>query len=76
MQGRGGSVVKGNCRSDAASGGHDAQPAIEGTIDMGGGIPILAGNEVIGAIAVSGAPGWDQDEVRAAKPDWPKSRIN
>jgi uncharacterized protein GlcG (DUF336 family) len=40
-------------------------PPIEGTIDMGGGIPIFAGGEVIGAIAVSGAPGWDQDEACA-----------
>lgn len=32
---------------------------------MGGGIPIFAGKEVIGAIAVSGAPGWDQDEACA-----------
>ena len=38
-------------------------PPIEGTIDMGGGIPILVGTEVIGAIAVSGAPGWDMDEA-------------
>jgi uncharacterized protein GlcG (DUF336 family) len=38
---------------------------IEGTIDMGGGIPIFAGKEVIGAIEVSGAPGWDQDEACA-----------
>jgi len=40
-------------------------PPIEGTIDMGGGIPIFAGNEVIGAVAVSGAPGWDMDEACA-----------
>ena len=40
-------------------------PPIEGTIDMGGGLPILAGNEVIGAIAVSGAPGWPMDEACA-----------
>ena len=40
-------------------------PPIEGTIDMGGGIPILAGNEVIGAVAVSGAPGWEMDEACA-----------
>jgi uncharacterized protein GlcG (DUF336 family) len=40
-------------------------PPIEGTIDMGGGLPILAGNEVIGAIAVSGAPGWEMDEACA-----------
>lgn len=40
-------------------------PPIEGTIDMGGGLPILVGTEVIGAIAVSGAPGWDMDEACA-----------
>ena len=37
-------------------------PPIEGTIDMGGGLPIMVGKDVIGAIAVSGAPGWDKDE--------------
>lgn len=40
-------------------------PPIEGTIDMGGGIPIFAGKDVIGAVAVSGAPGWDMDEACA-----------
>ncbi len=40
-------------------------PPIEGTIDMGGGIPIVVGGDVIGAIAVSGAPGWDMDEACA-----------
>lgn len=40
-------------------------PPIEGTIDMGGGLPILASGEVIGAIAVSGAPGWPMDEACA-----------
>lgn len=40
-------------------------PPVEGTIDMGGGIPIVVDKEVIGAIAVSGAPGWDQDEACA-----------
>src|SRR5215467_12978433 len=40
-------------------------PPIEGTIDMGGGIPIFVGNEVIGAVAVSGAPGWEMDEACA-----------
>jgi len=40
-------------------------PPIEGTIDMGGGIPIMVGKDVIGAIAVSGAPGWDMDEACA-----------
>jgi uncharacterized protein GlcG (DUF336 family) len=50
-------------------------PPIEGTIDMGGGIPIFAGKEVIGAIAVSGAPAGIRTR-RAPKPDWPRSRIN
>ena len=36
-----------------------------GTIDMGGGLPIKVGNDTIGAIAVSGAPGWDMDEACA-----------
>jgi len=40
-------------------------PPIEGTIDMGGGLPIIVDNKVIGAIAVSGAPGWDMDEACA-----------
>src|SRR5262245_21472402 len=40
-------------------------PPIEGTIAMGGGIPIMVGNEVIGAIAVSGGPNWDMDEACA-----------
>lgn len=40
-------------------------PPIEGTIDMGGGIPIIVGEETIGAIAVSGAPGWEMDEACA-----------
>ena len=40
-------------------------PPVEGTIDMGGGIPISVGNEVIGAVAVSGAPGWEMDEACA-----------
>jgi uncharacterized protein GlcG (DUF336 family) len=40
-------------------------PPIEGTIDMGGGLPINVGNETIGAIAVSGGPNWDMDEACA-----------
>jgi uncharacterized protein GlcG (DUF336 family) len=40
-------------------------PPIEGTIAMGGGIPIFAGKDVIGAVAVSGAPGWEMDEACA-----------
>jgi uncharacterized protein GlcG (DUF336 family) len=32
---------------------------------LGGGLPIRAGNEVIGAIGVGGAPGGDKDEVCA-----------
>jgi len=40
-------------------------PPVEGTIAMGGGLPIKVGNDVIGAIAVSGAPGWPMDEACA-----------
>jgi uncharacterized protein GlcG (DUF336 family) len=40
-------------------------PPVEGTIDMGGGVPIIVDKDVIGAIAVSGAPGWDMDEACA-----------
>ena len=40
-------------------------PPIEGTIAFGGGIPIIVGDETIGAIAVSGAPGWEMDEACA-----------
>ena len=40
-------------------------PPVEGTIAMGGGLPIMVGTDVIGAIAVSGAPGWPMDEACA-----------
>ena len=36
-----------------------------GTIALGGGVPIKAGNEVIGAIGVSGSPGAGKDEACA-----------
>ena len=36
-----------------------------GTIALGGGVPIKAGNEVVGAIGVSGSPGADKDEACA-----------
>ena len=38
----------------------------EGTIALGGGVPVKAGNEVIGAIGVSGAPGGEKDEACAS----------
>ena len=38
-------------------------PNIEGTVGTGGGVPIVAGNDVIGAVGVSGAPGGDKDEA-------------
>lgn len=38
---------------------------IPGTVAIGGGVPIKAGNEVIGGIGVSGAPGGEKDEVCA-----------
>ena len=34
-------------------------------IPLGGGVPIMVGNEVIGAVGVSGAPGGEKDEVCA-----------
>jgi len=39
--------------------------AIDGTIALGGGMPIRAGEQVVGAIGVSGAPGQDRDEACA-----------
>jgi uncharacterized protein GlcG (DUF336 family) len=41
-------------------------PVIEGTIALGGGLPVKVGNQTIGAIGVSGAPGQDKDEACAA----------
>jgi uncharacterized protein GlcG (DUF336 family) len=38
---------------------------IPGVVAVGGGVPIKAGNEVIGAVGVSGAPGGEKDEVCA-----------
>ena len=38
---------------------------IPGVVGIGGGVPIKAGNETIGAIGVSGAPGGEKDEVCA-----------
>ena len=45
--------------------GTEPNPPVTGTIDMGGGLPIMVGKDTIGAIAVSGAPGWDMDEACA-----------
>jgi uncharacterized protein GlcG (DUF336 family) len=38
---------------------------IPGVVGIGGGVPIKAGNEVIGGVGVSGAPGGEKDEVCA-----------
>jgi uncharacterized protein GlcG (DUF336 family) len=38
---------------------------IPNVVAVGGGVPIKAGNEVIGAIGVSGAPGGEKDEACA-----------
>jgi uncharacterized protein GlcG (DUF336 family) len=38
---------------------------IPGTVAIGGGVPIKMGNETIGAVGVSGAPGGEKDEVCA-----------
>jgi uncharacterized protein GlcG (DUF336 family) len=34
-------------------------------VAVGGGVPIKVGNEVIGAVGVSGAPGGEKDEACA-----------
>ncbi|PAY04259.1 MULTISPECIES: GlcG/HbpS family heme-binding protein [Bradyrhizobium] len=38
---------------------------IPNVVGVGGGVPIKAGSEVIGAVGVSGAPGGEKDEVCA-----------
>ena len=38
---------------------------IPNTVAVGGGVPVKVGNEVIGAVGVSGAPGGEKDEVCA-----------
>ncbi|MBL8571671.1 MAG: heme-binding protein [Phreatobacter sp.] len=48
-----------------ASGDAMALRQIPGVIAIGGGVPIRAGSETIGAVGVSGAPGGDKDEVCA-----------
>ena len=48
-----------------AFGAMSPPPVVAGTVMLAGGVPIKAGNEVIGAIGVSGAPGGDKDEVCA-----------
>jgi len=40
-------------------------PIIEGTIALGGGMPVRAGDQILGGIGVSGAPGQDKDEICA-----------
>ena len=53
-----------NCRRTLQSSSGGAQPPLlPGTINAQGGVPIKVGDQLIGAIAVSGAPGGDKDEV-------------
>jgi len=40
-------------------------PIIEGTVALAGGVPIKAGNDVIGAIGISGAPDGDKEQTCA-----------
>ena len=40
-------------------------PVLPGTINAMGGVPIKVGNQLIGAVAVSGAPGGDKDAACA-----------
>ena len=51
--------------SGSASGDGMALRQIPGVVARGGGVPIRAGSETIGAIGVSGAPGGDKDEICA-----------
>ena len=48
-----------------ATGDAAALRQIPGVIAIGGGVPIKAGTETIGAVGVSGAPGGDKDEACA-----------
>jgi uncharacterized protein GlcG (DUF336 family) len=38
---------------------------VEGTVGVGGGVPIKVGDVAIGAVGVSGAVGGDKDEICA-----------
>jgi uncharacterized protein GlcG (DUF336 family) len=40
-------------------------PVLPGTINAAGGVPIKAGDQLIGAVSVSGAPGGDKDAACA-----------
>ena len=40
-------------------------PVLPGTINAMGGVPIKVGNQLIGAVSVSGAPGGDKDAACA-----------
>ena len=42
------------------------QKSLAEVIPLGGGLPIDAGKDTIGAVGVSGAPGQDKDEACAA----------
>lgn len=42
-----------------------APPPLPGTVNAAGGLPIKVGDEIIGAVAVSGAPGGDKDAACA-----------
>lgn len=48
-----------------AFGAMTPSPTVAGTVMLAGGVPIKVGNETIGAIGVSGAPGGDKDEACA-----------
>jgi uncharacterized protein GlcG (DUF336 family) len=48
-----------------AFGAMSPPPNVAGTVMLAGGVPIKVGNDTIGAIGVSGAPGGDKDEACA-----------
>jgi uncharacterized protein GlcG (DUF336 family) len=43
--------------------GNAALAGIPGTLMLAGGVPVKAGNDVLGAVGVGGAPGGDKDEA-------------
>jgi uncharacterized protein GlcG (DUF336 family) len=47
--------------ADAKNQGARQRATLPGIIGIGGGIPIMAGKEVLGAVGISGSPGRDDD---------------
>ena len=54
-------------RTEPGGGGNPGQRMLSEVIPLGGGMPIKVGNEVIGAIGVSGTTGGQQGDEDCAK---------